>query len=166
MLLTKILIQAGTSVGIGFGLLLILIIIVLISKANIYDSHVEAILSICYILLAPFFEEVFFRAPLLFFNRFSITSIIISIVISCYFGYIHRNNKEKRIKRTNSNYKSSLLSKSFTVCITGSIGLILSIITIKTQSIFYPVIIHFIYNLAVLIIAAIITIYKVRERTK
>lgn len=166
MQITNILIQAGTSIGIGVFLILMLIIIVIGYNVDIFDRNIDAILSMIYILLAPFFEEVFFRAPLLFFNSLSIYSIITSIIISCHFGYIHRNNKEKWLKRVKKDTKVSIYSKASTVCITGSLGIILSIITIKTQSLFYPVIIHFVYNLTILIVAAIIATYKIRKQSK
>jgi membrane protease YdiL (CAAX protease family) len=162
--LNDILIQGGICVGIGTILLIILISILLIFQVEINKHGTEILLSFCYILIAPFFEEVIFRAPLLFFNSLSIQAIITSIIVSCYFGFIHRNNKEKWNKKLNKDIKVSLFSKSFTVCITGFLGFNLSIITIKTQSLYYPVIIHFVYNLTIIIIAAIISTYKVRKQ--
>lgn len=158
--------ESGIYLGIGIVLILIIIAVCLILNKNPFHSDVAALLSICFILIAPFFEEVFFRAPFLLFKELSIYSVILMVITSGYFGYIHRNNKEKWIKRFNQDKKVSNLSKIFTVFCTGFLGLICSIFTIESQSLLYPVIIHFVYNLTMLLIAGIIATYKIKNQLK
>lgn len=152
---------------IGFSLFITIILVFSLLVYCLYKDESPDTSPMTYYtscLSSPFIEEILFRLPLiLLFDSLNSTAIVVSILVSLFFGYLHKDNYEIRAKTYGTPIPNKTI-RIYSVIIITLLSCILSVFAIQYQSLWIPILIHLAWNIFHIVSAFFIVLRKYYAR--